>query len=149
MTCPRHPPGEERDWCMDCHPEKYETRGYVAHHHAPAAHEAAVKTAGQEGPKRMVSPNSDRHKMLRYFHLLTINSRVSTLIDAGVYAHQHLGVGKRTVTGWDTGRRRASELAEFGLLEQVIGEDGHAYYRTTNLGESVLRHVDTGKRWSG
>lgn len=123
-----------------------DTRGYVARNHAPAAHVAAVVTADREGPKRVVSPNSHRHIMLRYYSQIVR----STLIDAGVHAHDHLGVGKRTITGWDTGRRRASELAEFKLLDQEIGiDDGHAYYRINELGREVLAIVDSGKRWQG
>lgn len=137
---------EERDY-QDRRPA--ESRGYVAHHHAPAAHVAAEQTAAHEGSKRIVSPDSDRHIMLRYFNELDLHGRTSTLIDAGVYAHAHLGVGKRSVTGWDTGRRRASELAEFGLLEQEIGKDGHAYYRISEQGRQALQIVDSGKRWSG
>jgi hypothetical protein len=97
----------------------------------------------QEGPKRVVSPNSDRHKML----LLFASGYRDTLIEAGLYAHHRLGVGKRTETGWDTGRRRASELAEFGLLDQEIDFDGHSRYRINNRGLEALRTVERGERW--
>lgn len=122
------------------------TKGYVATDDPPASHLAAVGVVSQEGSKGVVSPRSDRHRMLRHF--ASLNGVGQTLIQAGVYAHENLGVGKKSVTGWDTGRRRASELAEFGLLDRQIGADGHAYYRINEHGRRVLELVDSGKRWS-
>lgn len=123
------------------------TLGYVATHHAPAAHVAATVVAAREGKKGTVTPNSQRHIMLRHFRDLTDGGVAQTLQEAGVFANRYLGVGK-PVTGWDTARRRGCELAEFGLIEQRVGEDGHSYYTLSEKGRSALAVVDEGERWS-
>ena len=122
--------------------------GYVATDHAPAAHAAAQIVAEREGKKGTVTPNSQRHVLLRHFAWLTDQGGAQTLQEAGVYANRYLGVGK-PVTGWDTARRRGCELAEFGLIDQRIGKDGHSYYVLSEKGREVLNLVDAGRKWTG
>lgn len=128
-------------------PNEQLTLGYVAGHHAPASHEAAATVAAREGKKGTVTPNSQRHILLRHFASLTDQGHAQTLQEAGVYANRYLGVGK-PVTGWDTARRRGCELAEFRLIDQSIGKDGHSYYVLSEKGRAVLTIVDSGHKWT-
>ena len=112
---------------------------YRANEHPTPAHEGAEKTVAREGEKHVVSPRSHRHKLLRCF---TEVERM-TLIQAGQYALEHHGVGEGTVVGWDEGRRRSSELAEFGLLDRVH----ESLYAINEHGRAALAMCDSGARW--
>lgn len=112
---------------------------YRANEHPTPAHEGAEKTVAREGEKHVVSPRSHRHKLLRCF---TEVERM-TLIQAGQYALEAYGVGEGTIIGWDEGRRRASELAEFGLLDRVH----ESLYAINEHGRAALALCDAGARW--
>ena len=112
---------------------------YRANEHPTPAHEGAEKTVAREGEKHVVSPRSHRHKLLRCF---TEVERM-TLIQAGQYALERHGVGEGTIIGWDEGRRRSSELAEFGLLDRVH----ESLYAINQHGRAALALCDQGVRW--
>ena len=112
---------------------------YRENDHPLPAHVGAEKTVAREGEKHVVSPGSHRHKLLRCF---TEVERM-TLIQAGQYAFDHYGVGAGTIIGWDEGRRRSSELAEFGLLDRVH----ESLYSINEHGRTALAMCDDGVRW--
>jgi hypothetical protein len=113
---------------------------YRANEHPAPAHEGAEKTVAREGAKHMVSPGSHRHKLLRCF----AEAGQMTLIEAGQYALREHGVGAGTIIQWDEGRRRSSELAEFGLLDCVH----ESTYAINHHGRVALQMCDDGKRWT-
>lgn len=112
---------------------------YRANEHPTPAHEGAEKTVSREGEKHVVSPGSHRHKLLRCF----AEVQRMTLIEAGHYALREHGVGEGTIIQWDEGRRRSSELAEFGLLDRVT----ESFYALNAHGRVALEVCDAGKRW--
>ena len=120
-------------------PSTEDVRPYRANEHPTPAHEGAEKTVAREGEKHVVSPGSHRHKLLRCF----AEVERMTLIQAGQYALENHGVGEGTIIGWDEGRRRASELAEFLLLDRVH----ESLYSINQHGRAALALCDEGKRW--
>lgn len=112
---------------------------YRANEHPAPAHEGAEKTVSREGEKHVVSPGSHRHKLLQCY------SEVErmTLIEAGQYALREYAVGEGTIIQWDEGRRRASELAEFGLLDRV----DESLYAINGHGRVALEICDAEGRW--
>lgn len=137
---PPAPPSTENEfaiWREAMSPEA--VLPYRANEHPTPAHEGAEKTVAREGEKHVVSPGSHRHKLLRCF----MEVERMTLIQAGQYALESHGVGEGTVVGWDEGRRRASELAEFGLLDRVH----ESFYSLNEHGRVALRMCDEGVRW--
>lgn len=140
LSEPPVPPSTENEfamWAETLDPKS--VLPYRANEHPTPAHEGAEKTVAREGEKHVVSPRSHRHKLLQCF----AEVERMTLIQAGQYALEHYGVGEGTIIGWDEGRRRSSELAEFNLLDRVH----ESLYSINEHGRTALRMCDEGVRW--
>lgn len=104
---------------------------------------AAHATMHQNGSLRTVRKHSDRHFVLVTF-LAWPRQR---MIDAGERALASYGVGEKTESLSQVGRRRCTDLVKMGLITRTVDHDTTSEYELTVKGINALNHLRYNEAW--
>lgn len=127
------------------------TGPFVRNEDPPTSHEAAETVVEREGGMGQIRRGKNRHVLMQIFR--DAGSSGVTQEQAGQIALTTRGVGRGTVSGSDSGRRRCDDLENMGIIRPVLDtvttffpEKKTTPWALTDLGRELLARLDAGEK---